>query len=62
MPLAPATRARLTALGLPITEDAPLAARVSWKVGGPADGFVEVRDRAAESRERVALADLLAGS
>lgn len=27
-----------------------------------ADGFVEVRDRAAESRERVALADLLAGS
>ncbi len=45
MPLPAATRARLTALGLPIAEDAPLAARVSWRVGGPADGFVEVGDK-----------------
>jgi len=42
MPLPAATRRAVAALELPIREDAPLASRVSWKIGGPADGLVEI--------------------
>lgn len=44
MPLPPATAAALAAEGLRFQEDAPLARRTWWQVGGPADGFVKAGD------------------
>ena len=41
MPLPSATAAALVAAGLRVQEDAPLAPRTWWQVGGPADGFVK---------------------
>jgi UDP-N-acetylmuramate dehydrogenase len=42
MPLPPETAARLHHAGLDVTQDAPLARRTWWQVGGPADGFLRV--------------------
>jgi len=44
LPLAAPTLRALEALHLPVEEDAPLASRVYWRVGGPADGLVEAND------------------
>jgi len=44
MPLPAATRDALISLDVHFFEDEPLGRRVYWRVGGPADGFVLVRD------------------
>lgn len=44
MPLPQPLSAALRAAGLKPVEDAPLARRTWWQVGGPADGFVKVGD------------------
>lgn len=41
MPLPTETAAALEAAGLRVQQDAPLARRTWWQVGGPADGFVK---------------------
>lgn len=43
MPLPAAAAAALSDAGVPFEEDAPLARRVWWRVGGPADALVEAR-------------------
>jgi UDP-N-acetylmuramate dehydrogenase len=43
VPLPPTTATALRAAGIAFAEDAPLARRTYWRVGGPADGLVEAR-------------------
>lgn len=42
MPLPGVVRDALLAAGAPVEEDVPLARKVWWRVGGPADGWCEV--------------------
>jgi UDP-N-acetylmuramate dehydrogenase len=46
MPLPAAAAAALREVGVPFEEDAPLARRVWWRVGGPADALIEARSTA----------------
>lgn len=42
MPLPNSVRAALSEAGVPVVEDAPLARKTWWRVGGPADGYAEI--------------------
>lgn len=46
MPLPAAAAAALREVGVPFEEDTPLARRVWWRVGGPADALIEARSTA----------------
>lgn len=61
MPLADAAARSLTDAGLSYEPDAPLARRVSWRVGGPADALVTARSAAEVAEvQRIARAHGLA--
>lgn len=57
MPLPEATTAALRASGVPFETDVPLAPRVSWRVGGPADALVEPRTVAELAQVQAIAAD-----